>query len=264
MGLGAGGLGSHLLALAPARVRRPSWWTGSSTGISPRQAAARRCRRDDPARRQPRRNRAPAGGGADAFPGLASAALFREENGVFRRRASAGWEAATPIALGRRAADRRKVPTAAFRARSDGAVHPSDARFPADLARPVLGVPVGNPRRCFAVVLYGGHEAEPTSIGRARLLASLARDAEIAYAQSNARRCGSGSTSLEGQLAHASGTANASSVADKVRIREALHDEPVRRLEGVRACVFDAYGTLFDFASAASRCSDVPKISARR
>ena len=25
----------------------------------------------------------------------------------------------------------------------------------------------------------------------------------------------------------------------------------------VRACVFDAYGTLFDFASAAARCADV-------
>ena len=29
------------------------------------------------------------------------------------------------------------------------------------------------------------------------------------------------------------------------------------RLEGVRACVFDAYGTLFDYASAAARCRDV-------
>jgi 2-haloacid dehalogenase len=28
-------------------------------------------------------------------------------------------------------------------------------------------------------------------------------------------------------------------------------------LAGIRACVFDAYGTLFDFASAASRCADV-------
>jgi 2-haloacid dehalogenase len=28
-------------------------------------------------------------------------------------------------------------------------------------------------------------------------------------------------------------------------------------LGGVRACVFDAYGTLFDFASAAARCTDV-------
>jgi len=29
-------------------------------------------------------------------------------------------------------------------------------------------------------------------------------------------------------------------------------------LTGIKACVFDAYGTLFDFASAASRCPDVP------
>jgi 2-haloacid dehalogenase len=28
-------------------------------------------------------------------------------------------------------------------------------------------------------------------------------------------------------------------------------------LEGIRACVFDAYGTLFDFASAAASCTDV-------
>jgi 2-haloacid dehalogenase len=34
--------------------------------------------------------------------------------------------------------------------------------------------------------------------------------------------------------------------------------EPVRRLEGIRACVFDAYGTLFDFASAAARCEEIP------
>ncbi len=32
----------------------------------------------------------------------------------------------------------------------------------------------------------------------------------------------------------------------------------IRRLEGVSACVFDAYGTLFDFSSAAARCEDVP------
>ena len=30
-------------------------------------------------------------------------------------------------------------------------------------------------------------------------------------------------------------------------------------LIGIRACVFDAYGTLFDFASAAARCSEVPQ-----
>jgi 2-haloacid dehalogenase len=31
------------------------------------------------------------------------------------------------------------------------------------------------------------------------------------------------------------------------------------RLIGIRACVFDAYGTLFDFASAAARCPDIPE-----
>jgi 2-haloacid dehalogenase len=33
-----------------------------------------------------------------------------------------------------------------------------------------------------------------------------------------------------------------------------MRDEPLR---GIRACVFDAYGTLFDYASAATRCQDV-------
>jgi len=31
----------------------------------------------------------------------------------------------------------------------------------------------------------------------------------------------------------------------------------VAKLDGIKACVFDAYGTLFDFASAARGCSDV-------
>jgi len=34
-----------------------------------------------------------------------------------------------------------------------------------------------------------------------------------------------------------------------------------RSLDGVQACVFDAYGTLFDFASAAARCPDIPEDS---
>jgi 2-haloacid dehalogenase len=32
----------------------------------------------------------------------------------------------------------------------------------------------------------------------------------------------------------------------------------MKRLDGIKACVFDAYGTLFDFASAAARCEAVP------
>ena len=30
------------------------------------------------------------------------------------------------------------------------------------------------------------------------------------------------------------------------------------KLTGVRVCIFDAYGTVFDFASAAARCPDIP------
>src|SRR5271165_7443297 len=37
-----------------------------------------------------------------------------------------------------------------------------------------------------------------------------------------------------------------------------MTDPRPHRLEGVRACVFDAYGTLFDFASAAARAAGVP------
>ena len=39
---------------------------------------------------------------------------------------------------------------------------------------------------------------------------------------------------------------------------------PDRPLTGVKACVFDAYGTLFDFASAARACPDVPAEATER
>jgi 2-haloacid dehalogenase len=37
-----------------------------------------------------------------------------------------------------------------------------------------------------------------------------------------------------------------------------MTDTSLPRLEGVRACVFDAYGTLFDFASAAAGAAEAP------
>jgi 2-haloacid dehalogenase len=39
---------------------------------------------------------------------------------------------------------------------------------------------------------------------------------------------------------------------------------PERPLGGIKACVFDAYGTLFDFASAARACPNVPGEAAER
>ncbi len=137
---------------------------------------------------------------------LASAALFREESGVFRRRASAGWEAANTNTLagaGRLLAG--KLHGGAFALDGIGGIDPSDGRFPDDLARPVLGVPVGNPRRCFAVALYGGHVAGTDLDSNEReLLVSLARDAEIAYAHIDHETLQQHIEVLEGRLAHAS------------------------------------------------------------
>jgi transcription elongation GreA/GreB family factor len=138
--------------------------------------------------------------------GLASAALFREEDGVFRRRAVKGWEAASAETLsptGRVLAG--KLHGGAFALDGIGGIDPVDPRFPSDLARPVLGVPVSNPRRCFAVVLYGGHMAGTDLDGDERdLLTKLARDAEIAYASVDRDALQKRIKLLEGQLAHVS------------------------------------------------------------
>src|SRR6202167_591758 len=82
---------------------------------------------------------------------LASAALFREQDGVYHRRASAGWDAdegdafAADDPLLAERFERKPYPV--------GANQASHARLPHDLARPLLAVPVGNPRRCYAVIL---------------------------------------------------------------------------------------------------------------
>ena len=139
---------------------------------------------------------------------LASAAVFREEDGVFRRRASAGWEGADADTL---RAD--EAPLAGrfvggpFRLDAIGAVGPAVGRLPGDVKRPVLGAPVGNPRRCFAVALYGGHEAGTDLDDKERdLLGGLARDAEIAYAHVERDQLHKRILDLEGQVARASGS----------------------------------------------------------
>ena len=112
---------------------------------------------------------------------LASAALFREQDGVFSRSLSAGWDADHADAL----TSNHPLLAARFERRpyAPGSVDAS-AELPDDLERPVLVVPVGNARRCYALVLYGGHEIGTDLDARERrLLGSLARDAEIAYAQ---------------------------------------------------------------------------------
>ncbi len=134
---------------------------------------------------------------------LASAALFREQDGVYRRRASAGWDADETDTL---AAD---DPMLAQRFQRGpypvDAAHASRARLPHDLARPLLAVPVGNPRRCYAMIFYSGHEAGTDLDGSERhLLGALAHDAEIAYAQIESEMLHKRVAVLEGQLTQAS------------------------------------------------------------
>jgi 2-haloacid dehalogenase len=42
------------------------------------------------------------------------------------------------------------------------------------------------------------------------------------------------------------------------KIENEYRSAAVKKLTGIRACVFDAYGTVFDLASATARCADIP------
>ncbi len=111
---------------------------------------------------------------------LASAALFREQDGMFCRSLSAGWAADHADAL----TSNHPLLSARFDREPYTPDSVAATELPDDLERPVLAVPVGNARRCYALVLYGGHEVgTDLDAGERHLLGDLARDAEIAYAQ---------------------------------------------------------------------------------
>jgi hypothetical protein len=134
---------------------------------------------------------------------LASAALFREHDGLFTRSLSTGWDADHADALTSNhpllAARFDRKP---YTLESIDAAHASPAELPNDLERPVLVVPVGNARRCYALVLYGGHEiGTDLDSSERRLLGSLAHDAEIAYAQVESDTLRRRIAMLENQLA---------------------------------------------------------------
>ena len=134
---------------------------------------------------------------------LASAAVFRDEDGVFRRRLSAGWDAGDADTLAGDdallAGRFRRKPYALDAA---SAAHALRAGLPHDVARPVLAAPVGNARHCYAVVLYGGHEAGTDLDGNERhLLGSLAHEAGIAYAHVESETLRRRIAELEAELA---------------------------------------------------------------
>ena len=65
-------------------------------------------------------------------------------------------------------------------------------------------MPVGNARRCYAIVLYSAHEVGTDLDSSERhLLGSLAHDAEIAYAQIESEMLRNRVSMLESQLARA-------------------------------------------------------------
>jgi len=131
---------------------------------------------------------------------LASAALFREEAGTFRRHVGAGWGAAANDVL-----DIAALLPGRRRFGPPVPIDPDalqDAHLPEGLRRPVLAVPVGNPRRCFAVTLYSGHESGTDLNQREReLLAGLANRAEIAYAYLEAEMLRAQVAGLQRELA---------------------------------------------------------------
>jgi hypothetical protein len=134
---------------------------------------------------------------------LASAALFREQDGLFTRSLSTGWDAEHAEAL----TSNHPLLSARFDRKpyTPDSVHAapaSPAELPDDLERPVLVVPVGNARRCYALVLYGGHEiGTDLDSSERHVLGSLARDAEIAYAQVESETLRRRIAMLENQLA---------------------------------------------------------------
>ena len=132
--------------------------------------------------------------------GLASAAVFREQNGVFRRRVSAGWGPDDADML----PSDDPLLSARFKRKPYAVADVSHPRLPHDLARPVLAVPVGNARRCYAVLLYSGHEAgTDLDMSERHLIGSLAHHAEIAYAQVESETLHRRVAMLEAELAQA-------------------------------------------------------------
>jgi hypothetical protein len=134
---------------------------------------------------------------------LASAALFREQDGLFTRSLSTGWAPDHTDAL----TSNHPLLSARFDRKpytpdSVDAAPASPAELPDDLERPVLVVPVGNARRCYVLVLYGGHEiGTDLDTSERHLLGGLARDAEIAYAQVESETLRRRIAVLENQLA---------------------------------------------------------------
>lgn len=113
--------------------------------------------------------------------GLASAALFRRDEGRFRRHTDGhGWVAGMAQTL-----DPRDSALAAISRGDPFPIDPADAErlgFPPGVAAPTVAVPVGDQLDCHAVALYGPHATgADLSEDEEAMLARLAAEAAVAY-----------------------------------------------------------------------------------
>lgn len=114
--------------------------------------------------------------------GLASATVFRHENGEYRRHLTGlGWTAGTAESLNPNDAILASVADQApFHVES---FDTERLHFPTGLAAPTLGVPVRDKLQCFAVAFYGPHlSGADLASDEHTMLTSLASDAALAYA----------------------------------------------------------------------------------
>ena len=94
--------------------------------------------------------------GARSALGLASASVFREEGGVYRRSAEdQGWSNATARTLD--PSDPMLEPLQTRRPFGVDAKAAARNRLPDGLMQPIVAVPVGDRLRCLALALYGPH-----------------------------------------------------------------------------------------------------------
>jgi hypothetical protein len=118
--------------------------------------------------------------GVHSALGLASASVFRDEGGVFRRTAQdRGWDDASARTLDPQGAMLERARTRRpFGIDAKTAAH---NHLPQGLMRPVLAVPIGDRLRCLALALYGPHAAgDDLNQDERAMLAELAQKAASA------------------------------------------------------------------------------------
>ena len=138
--------------------------------------------------------------GAHSALCLASASVFREEGGVFRRSAEdQGWDDAAARTLDPR--DPMLKPVQMRRPFGVDAKGAARNHLPNGLMQPIVAVPIGDHCRCLAVALYGPHAAgDDLNHDERVMLAELAEKAASVFMKLDHDQLRQRIASLEGEL----------------------------------------------------------------